>query len=117
MTIKEKIKVMQAFADGKEIECKNKVLANWDACISPVWDWRSYEYRIKSEPEYVPYTFNDAKGLIGKTIIHKKTKNLYMIIGASNAYVNPAGYGNVPYGDILANFTDINGSPLGKVVL
>ena len=53
---KEKIEVMQAFIDGKEIEFKKlftddnyKTTAN-----APIWDFTTYIYRIKqSEPEYV----------------------------------------------------------------
>ena len=48
----ECIKVMQAFVDGKEIEYldlrRNK---EWRHASYPIWDWTTFNYRIKSEPE------------------------------------------------------------------
>lgn len=44
-----KIKVMQAYADGRPIETTVKH-ANpaWIPCINePEWDWYSYDYRVK----------------------------------------------------------------------
>ena len=52
---KEHIEVMQAFIDGKEIEFKQDSYEEiWKDCITPIWDFCEYKYRIKpSEPEYV----------------------------------------------------------------
>lgn len=57
MTTEEKIKVMQAYLEGKQIQCK---AVKYDICIwlddnNPSWDWNNCEYRIKSEPTYRPY--------------------------------------------------------------
>ena len=56
-TTKEKIEVMEAFIDGKEIEFKLKqdsYKGIWKQTITPIWDFCEYKYRIKpSEPEYV----------------------------------------------------------------
>lgn len=59
-TTKEKIEVMQAYIDGKEIEIKKLTdTASWVKIISsnknePEWDWRNFDYRIKSrEPRRV----------------------------------------------------------------
>ena len=54
-TTKEKIEVMQAFIDGKEIEYKEKFENNeYEKTYCPTWDFANYQYRIKqSEPEYV----------------------------------------------------------------
>jgi hypothetical protein len=49
MTTKEKIEVMQAFEDGKDIEHRSFKSAKWMSCLSPVWDWTNYKYRVKSE--------------------------------------------------------------------
>ena len=55
MQLKEKIAVMQAFADGKKIEIahSNRSAAVWHASINPGWDWACYTYRIKVEPRKV----------------------------------------------------------------
>nr|DAI38116.1 MAG TPA: hypothetical protein [Caudoviricetes sp.] len=55
----ERIKIMQAFVDGKLIEFKD-CMGRWCVAVNPSWDWDSdREYRIKSEPKY--HTFKDAE--------------------------------------------------------
>lgn len=52
------ISVMQAYADGKEIQIRgsrNEVWRDWVLPDAPTWDWHNYEYRIKPEPKYRPY--------------------------------------------------------------
>jgi hypothetical protein len=51
MNTKEKIEIMQAHLDGKEIEYKDPN-DGWKITSNPVWNFRAYEYRIKKEPEY-----------------------------------------------------------------
>ena len=54
------IKVMQAFANGKQVEYAS--LGNnveWHSADAPSWDWHNYNYRIKPQPKYRP--FKDAK--------------------------------------------------------
>lgn len=45
-TTKEKIAVMQAFEDGKPIECMNYGLGVWEPCDDPSWDWLETDYRV-----------------------------------------------------------------------
>jgi len=47
MNIHEQIAVMQAFADGKEIEFNWG--GGWQLCPKPAWDWSKLNYRIKPE--------------------------------------------------------------------
>jgi len=54
-TLKEKIEVMQAALDGKEIEYRNYPYDNrhkWTSydLSTIVWNWPSVDYRIKPEP-------------------------------------------------------------------
>lgn len=52
------IKVMQAYCEGKEIECKSKFQnEEWWSLgnDAPCWDWASCKYRIKSEATIRPY--------------------------------------------------------------
>jgi hypothetical protein len=52
----EKIKVMQAYLDGKTIICEGPGLyrtelnINDDVEISPSWNWQSKKYSVKTEP-------------------------------------------------------------------
>lgn len=47
-TIEEKIAIMQAFADGKEIEYLFGINQNWIKCHQPLWDWVHRDYRVKA---------------------------------------------------------------------
>ena len=48
MTIQEQITVMQAFADGKEIECCYVAGGStWLNAEKPSWNWSTFTYRTK----------------------------------------------------------------------
>lgn len=54
-TLKEKIAVMQAALDGKEIDQSRKAYADgeWIRCYDPKtlnFNWEKYDYRIKPKP-------------------------------------------------------------------
>lgn len=57
MNTKEKIAVMQAWVDGKDIQCRPNGLNLWDEVdAEPRWDWTRCEWRIKPEPrEWIGY--------------------------------------------------------------
>ena len=72
MNTKEMIKIMQAFEDGKKIEYKvRKEDGAWCMVTFPIWDWWSYDYRIKKEPKYVPFEWEDRAQFMGKWIRRK----------------------------------------------
>lgn len=50
-TTAEKIAVMQAHEDGKDIEWKLYVDERWDPAPEPCWNWLEYDYRVKREPQ------------------------------------------------------------------
>jgi hypothetical protein len=54
-TTQEKIAIMQAFVDGKEVECRRRALAaDWWALeknIPTEWSWGTHDYRIKEDME------------------------------------------------------------------
>ena len=60
--------IMQAYADGKKIEKMNRRYTYWEDDSYPDFDWYFNDYRIKPEPEYVPFDFSDAEKLIGKAV-------------------------------------------------
>lgn len=53
MTTKEQIEVMQAYLDGKTIECRSELEAKlgWVEVSEPKWNWTACEYRIKPDPK------------------------------------------------------------------
>lgn len=68
-TIEEKISVMQSYADGKKIVCRNKALdKHWFETASPLWDWNNYDYDVVKEPSYRPY--KDAEECFKDVIKH-----------------------------------------------
>ena len=55
---KELLPIIQAFSEGKKIECSVKGEDAWSDTFYPTWI-DSRDYRIKPEPKYRP--FNDAE--------------------------------------------------------
>lgn len=58
MKTEQMIAVMQAFADGKEIQGRHKTQmaeADWLNITAPVWDWAYCEYRVKPKEPRVFY--------------------------------------------------------------
>lgn len=104
------IAVMQAYEDGKEIQLRLLTDSKYYDCKNPGWNWDNYDYRVKKEPEYVPFTFEDAEFLIGKVVKHKKDKWVEML-----TWCSPDEVLNIPYEILLDNYTFIDGSPCGKL--
>ncbi len=57
----EKIKVMQAFCDGKTIECRNQSISNYtyDRSTYPAWNWSQFDYRVKPTPKLRAWHINE----------------------------------------------------------
>lgn len=47
MNAEEMIEVMQAYTRGEAIEVSDKGAGNWSEIKYPLWDWNSFEYRVK----------------------------------------------------------------------
>ena len=48
MSTADKIKVMQAFLEGEEIEFRINE-GDWQPNVNPVWNWGIYDYRVKEK--------------------------------------------------------------------
>lgn len=59
MTTKEKVEVMQAYAEGKKIQYKlsrsSQQWDDWTLPRDPSWNWDELDFRIKPEHTYRPY--------------------------------------------------------------
>ena len=55
--LKEAAKVMEAYANGKKIQCNYNCQDNegWVDTDNPSFNWDKYAYRIKPEPKYRPF--------------------------------------------------------------
>ena len=50
MELKEMIKVMTHYLNGREVECVEKGNDNWEIATKPLWNFDDFEYRTK-EPK------------------------------------------------------------------
>jgi hypothetical protein len=55
----EAIKVMQAFVDGKEVECLHRGLEGWFTTTNPSWNWTNCFFRIKPTATLRPWTADE----------------------------------------------------------
>ena len=55
--IREAAKVMEAYANGKKIQCNDNHLGNgeWVTTDNPSFNWDKYAYRIKPKSQYRPF--------------------------------------------------------------
>ena len=51
MELKEMIKVMQHYENGGSVEVYKT--GRWVIGVNPIWDWDTFEYRIKEEKQKV----------------------------------------------------------------
>lgn len=87
MKTKEKIAIMQAFADGKPIQYKfkdnptNKWM-DFSECVEPSWNWDLVDFRVKPEPKVRPYTFEEMCEAVSKhgALVRTKDKAVYTVI-------------------------------------
>jgi len=115
MTQKQVIKwwnEIEAFKNGKEIEMKQNC-DEWVINRNPMFT-DEFEYRVKPEPKYVPFTFEDAEFLIGKVIKTKSGKVIKTIVGVSPDGVD-CGNTFSYFNHLLHHYTFLDGSPCGKL--
>ena len=74
--VKEMLPILQAYAEGKVIECRTKPSAVEGTYVPNDWAemkeiafWKNTEYRIKPEPKYRP--FKDAKECWAEMLNHQ----------------------------------------------
>lgn len=116
---KELLPIIQAFADGKTIQCRTKNRPWFDLLDNKLEMCGFFEYRIKPEPKYRP--FNDQEECWNEMLKHqpfgwvKDTSNRtpYSILEVINeGCVFP--YDPVmPFDDIYKYYTFADGKPFG----
>ena len=103
-----------AFAEGKTIQSIYKgegaQIDRWKDDNFPLWNNPLFEFRIKPEPKYVPFTFEDREELRGKWVRDKENQNEFMIHLIVKKGVN--GY---TWRGSLAYLEFIDGTPFGKI--
>ena len=77
-TIKEMIEVMEHYKNGGEVEYVERDYVNWERVIKPIWDWDTFDYRVKEVKE----TIVIEKWLLEDTSIN--TKGIKVVIETSD---------------------------------
>ena len=114
-SVQDKINVMQAFIEGKEIEFRHISLYDWTDSKNPLWQWGIYEYRVKQK-NYRPFeTIDevfDAMKLHGGILCFDKSKrNQYCLsINTRQVFVN--GYA-VSFDELLEKYLFKDNTPFG----
>lgn len=139
MTTEEKIKVMQAYVDGKQIETRFATRDNdpWKNCINPVWNWLHKEYRIKPEAKELTYRpYKDTEEMIAdykerfkanvppyavpliwvRSKLSKHTKGELITIFEDNSIYFGLTEMPMSMNELLMNYVYLDGSPVGKEV-
>lgn len=111
MTHEQMIEVIQAHKEGKIILFKDKNANSWNETNKPFWDFHDFDYSIKPEDKYIPFTFDT--NLVGKTIVNKNSKNRFLIYkqAGDGVYISNGLY---TYDYLLDNFTFLDNTPCGN---
>ena len=124
--VKEMLPVLQAFAEGKVIECRTKPSAlskSWQDMnewteMKEIEFWNNTEYRVKSEPKYRP--FKNAEECWQEMQKHKPFgwvkstlfKDLALVKRVTTLYVE-INRDIIDYKDALEKFTFADGTNFG----
>ena len=113
---KEWLPIIQAYAEGKTIECKN-LSGSWTEATCPSWA-NNIEYRIKPEPKYIPFKNQEEcwqemlKHQPFGWIRNKVNRAMIHISFALGGYVMLATE-NRGFSDVFDKFEFIDGTPFG----
>ena len=126
---KEFYPILQAFAEGRVIECRTKpssikanIVPNEWTEIEEIGYWDNIEYRIKPEPKYRP--FKDAEECWQEMQKHQpfgwvKCKDdsipgkfMYIISVRSNEVAISSAL-DISYSELIKYYTFIDGTPVG----
>ena len=126
--VKTILPILQAFAEGKVIECRTKPSAvkgtdtpnDWTE-MKEIEFWNNTEYRVKTEPKYRP--FANAEECWQEMLKHqpfgwvKSTlfKDLALVKRVTTLYVE-INRDIIDYKDTLEKFTFADGTPFGVKV-
>lgn len=114
--VKQFLPILQAYAEGKEIEYFSG--GEWDSVPTPSFQDKPNQYRVKQEPKYVPFTVEDAAMFMGKSIIEEGNKlHVGIVTSCDTMGVGTTlDTGYIGYGWGLENLYFLDGSPFGKLV-
>lgn len=122
---KELLPIIQAFAEGKDIEYRTKGFnEDWKkVTLIPELSFKSFEYRVKPEPKYRPFANAEEcwqemeKHQPFGFIKFKDTESgYYMLTGISKGVEFGINYSLFSYDRIFDDYTFADGLPFGVKV-
>ena len=115
--IKEAAKVMEAYADGKKVQ-KQDINGLWIDCDNPMFDWASFNYRIKPGPKYRPFESQEECwqemhqhpdfGWVIRTGVYLNVFDVY-----GDAIHTPEDQHGIDFDDAFNELTFTDGTPFG----
>lgn len=105
-----------AWAEGAEIEVCSDKSDIWTLATRPTWN-TEFKYRIKPQPEYVPYEVEDyeeASKLVGRTMESKK-KDTKVMITVVYKWEDALWINGMLSNVLLKNYILCDGTPIGKL--
>ena len=117
---KEAAKVMEAYANGKKIQCNDNHLGNgeWVTTDNPSFNWDKYAYRIKPQPKYRPFkSQEECRNEMHKHpdfgwVIAKDSKIMYHIYVIGIGYVLMDNM-SISFPETFAEYEFTDGTPFG----
>ena len=117
---KEAAKVMEAYANGKKIQCNDNHLGNgeWVTTDNPSFNWDKYAYRIKPQPKYRPFKSQEEcreemhKHSDFGWVIAKDSKIMYHIYVIGIGYVLMDNM-SISFPETFAEYEFTDGTPFG----
>ena len=118
--IREAAKVMEAYANGKKIQCNDNHLGNgeWVTTDNPSFNWDKYAYRIKPQPKYRPFkSQEECRNEMHKHpdfgwVIAKDSKIMYHIYVIGIGYVLMDNM-SISFPETFAEYEFTDGTPFG----
>ena len=107
------VEIGQAVLEGKVVLSSNKGENNFTMTRNPSFQLSSYDYKVKPEPTYIPFTFEDAKDLIGKSIINGHVTSIVLEVGGEGVRTISR---KITYQELLSCWTFEDESRCGKLV-
>lgn len=106
--------IVQKFKNGAEIQYNTIDSGIWIDIDNPNF-LNEYDYRVKPQPQLVPFDYSDAEQLIGRKVRLNNSK--YMATITSCAEVSVGMGSRVELFEILLrDYTFTDGTPCGKTI-
>lgn len=105
--------VIKAFKFGMTIEFLDKGRGEWREVENPAFNFE-LEYRIKPESKLVPFSFEDAPSLLGRSVRNKTSGSVSLIIYINKTFIKVPG--EITFSYFLDQYVFLNGEPCGKFI-